>query len=278
VGSAIIEVPAMAGNPSHAAADGPEVLTAALADAGCRLASCRLPVRPFGGDVRAASIAVCRQVAEQGQALVAEASRPVVLAGSCDVAPGVLAGVRDTRCGVVWIDAHADFNTPSSSASGFWPGMTLAVVVGDCGEEVWSALEWRPVVPQRVALFGVRSLSPAEEARRLERSAMHVVRWQDGAAQADIETTLDRLAEHVEGGVHVHLDLDALDPAVGSGVVDPPVPGGLSPEQLAELLDHVRDRFAVVATTIATYTPSNDVGSTLPIAIAAIRRLIDCAP
>jgi arginase len=278
MGNAIVEVPAMAGDPSHAAADGPAMLTAALADAGCRSTSRRLSVRPFGGDVRAASISVCRQVAEQVQALAADASRPLVLAGSCDVAPGVLAGVRDARCGVVWIDAHADFNTPSSSASGFWPGMTLAVVVGDCGEEVWSALEWRPVAPQRVALFGVRSLSPAEEARRLERSAMHVVRWQDGAAQGDIETTLDRLAEQVEGGVYVHLDLDALDPAVGSGVVDPPVPGGLSPEQLAELLDRVRDRFTVVATTIATYTPSNDDGSTLPIAIAAIRRLIDCTP
>jgi arginase len=277
VGNAIIEVPAMAGNPSHAAADGPAMLTSALADAGCRLASRRLSVRPFGGDVRAASLAVC-QVAEQGQALIADASRPVILAGSCDVAPGVLAGVRDARCGVVWIDAHADFNTPTSSGSGFWPGMTLAVVVGDCGDEVWSALKWRPVVPQRVALFGVRSLSPAEEARRLERSAMHVVRWQDGAAQGDIETTLDRLAERVEGGVYVHLDLDALDPAVGSGVVDRPVPGGLSPEQLAGLLDDVRDRFTVVATTIATYTPSNDDGSTLPVAIAAIRRLIDCTP
>jgi hypothetical protein len=44
------------------------------------------------------------------------------------------------------------------------------------------------------------------------------------------------------------------------------------------VLDHVRDRFTVVATTIATYTSSNDDGSTLPIAIAAIRRLIDCTP
>jgi arginase len=277
VGHVIIEVPAMAGDPSHAAANGPAVLTAALADAGCRLASRRVSVPSFGGDVRAASIEVSRRVADRAQAVVVRGHRPVVLAGSCDVAPGVLAGIRDARCGVVWIDAHADFNTPRSSATGFWPGMTLAVIVGDCGEEVWSALDWQPVVPELVALFGVRSLSPAEEARRLERSAMQVVRWQDGVAEDDVQTTVDRLAESVER-VYVHLDLDALDPAVGLGVVDPPVPGGLSARQLAELLNHVRDRLTVVGVTIATYTPSNDDGSTLPIAVAAVGRLIDGTP
>jgi arginase len=277
VGHAIIEVPGMAGDPSHAAADGPATLAAGLADTGCQLTSRRVSVPPFGGDVRAASIVVCRRVAQQGRAIDAEGSQPVVLAGSCDVAPGVLAGVRDAGCGVVWIDAHADFNTPSSSASGFWPGMTLAVVVGDCGEEVWSALEWRPVAQEQVALFGVRSLSPAEEARRLERSALHVVPWHNGLPQGDIEATLDRLAEGMER-VYVHLDLDALDPNVGSGVVDPPVPGGLTPEQLVGLIDQVRDRFTIRATTIATYTPSKDDGSTLPIATAAIRRLISSTP
>jgi len=61
---AIIEVPAMAGNPSHAAAAGPAILTAALADTGCLLASRRVAVPPFGGDVRAASIEVCRLFAD----------------------------------------------------------------------------------------------------------------------------------------------------------------------------------------------------------------------
>jgi arginase family enzyme len=69
-----------------------------------------------------------------------------------------------------------------------------------------------------------------------------------------------------------------LAPAFRSGVVDPPVPAGLTAEQLLELLGQVRDRFTVVATTIATYTPSKDDGMTLPVEIAAIRRLIDCAP
>jgi arginase len=176
----------------------------------------------------------------------------------------------------VWIDAHADFNTPESSVSGFWPGMTLAVVVGDCGDEVWSALNWRPVAPERVAVFGVRSVSPAEESQRLRRSAVTVVPWQDGLPQEEVTIALDSLREEVER-VYVHLDLDALDPTIGLGVVDQPVPGGLSEEQLITLLDQVRERFAVAGATIATYTPTKDDGSTLPVALAAIRRLVECS-
>lgn len=266
----------MAGDPSHVAADGPAALSAALANAGCRQPVHRVAVPSPDRDTRVASRNVGRRVAELVRQVVSGGQAPVVLAGSCDVAPAVLAGIRDADLGVVWIDAHADFNTPESSVSGFWPGMTLAVVVGDCGDEVWSALEWRPVTPRRVALFGVRSLSPAEESRRLRRSVVTVVPWQDGLPQADVGSALDRLRDDVEH-VYVHLDLDALDPSIGLGVVDPPVPGGLSESQLVALLDHVGQRFAVAGATIATYTPANDDGSTLPVAIDAIRRLIDCS-
>jgi arginase len=257
----------MAGDPAHPAAAGPAVLTAALGEPGRAVA-----IEPFGRDVRAASLEVCRRTAALVRVAVGAGRRPLVLAGSCDVAPGVVAGLGEPDCGVVWIDAHADFNTPESSRSGFWPGMTLAVLTGDCGEEVWAALGAQAVDPVRVALLGVRSLSPAAEERRLERSAMHVVRWADGAPQGDVGSALDRLAECAQR-VYVHLDLDALDPSVGSGVVDPPVAGGLSASQLDELLDQVQARFDVAGATIATYTPSRDDGSTLRIARAAARRL-----
>jgi arginase len=276
VGHAIIEVPAMTGDPSHAAADGPAVLAAALATARCRPNAHRVTVPSPQRDTRVASCNVGRRVAGLVRQVAARGQAPVVLAGSCDVAPGVLAGIRDADLGVVWIDAHADFNTPESSVSGFWPGMTLAVVVGDCGDEVWSALEWRPVAPQRVALFGVRSLSPPEESHRLQRSAVTVVPWQDGLPQVDVASALDRLRDEVKR-VYVHLDLDALDPTIGLGVVDPPVPGGISEAQLVALVDRVRERFAVAGATIAAYTPAEDDGSTLPVAVLAVRRLISCS-
>jgi arginase len=269
----LVEVPAMAGDPTHPAAEGPPALTAALVAAGHRLEVRRVPVPPPVGDAAEASVEVGRRTAERVRSIVLEGRRPLLLAGSCDVAPGALAGLRDPACGVVWIDAHADFNTPSSSISGFWPGMTLAVVVGDCGDAVWSALDWRPVAPERVALLGVRSLSPAEEARRLARSALQVVRWHEGAAQASVRPALDRLAGRINR-VYLHLDLDALDPSIGSGVADPPVPGGLSAEQLYGILDWVCERFTIAAATVATYTPSKDDGATLPVAVGAVQRLL----
>jgi arginase len=273
VAPAIVEVPAMAGDPEHPAAEGPAALTAALAAAGHRLPVHRVAIPELHGEARAASIEVGRRVSDTVRAVVEAGRLPVVLAGSCDVATGVFAGAGDRDAGVVWIDAHADFNTPESSVSGFWPGMTLAALVGDCGEDLWSALGGHPVPPGRVALLGVRSLSPPEELRRLERSPLRVVGWRDGVPQGDAGAALDALAGDV-GRVSVHLDLDALDPTIGSGVVDPPVPGGLSERQLLDLIDQIRARFAVIAATVSTYTPANDDGTTLRAAVAALRCLI----
>jgi arginase len=264
----------MAGDPNHPAAQGPATLTAALVRAGYRQPADGVAIPEFDADSRAASLQIVRRLAERVREVAGRGDFPMVLAGSCDVAAGVLAGIRDRRVGVIWIDAHADFNTPASSTSGFWPGMALAVVVGDCGEEVWRVLDWHPVDAERVALLGTRSLSPPEESRRLAQSEISVLRWRHGGPEGKVATLLERLATHVEG-VYVHLDLDALDPSIGSGVVDPPVPGGLSARQLTEILGDIRQRFSVVGASVTTYTPARDDGSTLPVATAAIRTLID---
>jgi arginase len=266
----------MCGDPRHPAAQGPAVLTKAVgAEGGTQVR--RVTVPPFAGDSRLASLDVCRNVARLVDEVVRLGDLPLVLAGSCDVAAGVLSGLCDDSLGVVWIDAHADFNTPDSSASGFWPGMALAVVVGDCGDAVRAAVELQPVPQERVALLGIRSISPQEEARRVERSAMQVVPWQDGMPKEDVGAVLDRLESRCRS-VYLHLDLDALDPAVGMGVVDVPVPGGLTGQQLAEVLDGVLGRFSVAGATIATYTPAKDDGSTLAAAVAMVRMLTNAHP
>jgi arginase len=210
VDCAIIEVPAMAGDTGHHAADGPATITRALREAGHEFRTHQVAVQDPTGDVIADSIRVGRQIKEEVGAVLDEGDVPLVLAGSCDVASAVLAAMH-RPVGVIWIDAHADFNTPESSVSGFWPGMTLAVIVGDCGESV---LGRGAVAPERVLLIGIRSVSPEAQSVRLRNSGMAVVPWRDGLPERDVETALEELARQVDE-VYLHLDLDALDPAVG---------------------------------------------------------------
>ena len=72
--------------------------------------------------------------------------------------------------------------------------------------------------------------------------------------------------------------LDALDPSIGRGVVDPPVSGGLTASQLIDLLAAVSERFRIAAMTMATYVPANDDGRTLPIAVTAAQAFLDHTP
>jgi arginase len=173
---------------------------------------------------------------------------------------------------VVWIDAHADFNTPDSTVSGFFPGMALAIVTGHCYGAWWGAA---PVPEAHVALLGVRELSPDAERERVERSRMLRVPWVDGRPDGEIDATLAALADRVER-VYLHLDLDALDPSIAPGIVDPPVPHGLSLAQLDRVLDAVTAKLGVTAVALTTYTPSRDVdGVTHATALHVIERLAE---
>ena len=209
-------------------------------------------------DMPAAAAAVNQVLQARVRQAVTAGHLPLVLAGSCDAAIGVVAGLDPGSCGLVWVDAHADFNTPRSSASGFFPGMSLATVTGHCHRRLWAALGGRPPIPEElVVLAGVRSLSPPAEALRLRESAIHVVPWRHGRPDGDSAAALDELADRADR-VYLHIDNDAFDPSVAPGVVDQPVPGGLSLDQMEDMIRAVTARLPVVAATIATYTPAND--------------------
>ncbi len=180
-----------------------------------------------------------------------------MLAGGCDASKGILSGFDHRSCGVVWFDAHADFNTPESTVTGYFPGMSMAVITGHCYGGAWSQLgNASPVSEADVVMLGVREVDLAEQ-ERLRRSAIQVVGWEAGKPQASVMACLDRLAGRVEG-VYLHIDMDALDPEVAPGVIDQPVPGGLSLEQLEDALNGVAERFRIKAAALATYNPDRD--------------------
>src|SRR5919109_5423690 len=170
-------------------------------------------------DPPSSSAAVNKQLA----AVVARANDngalPLVLTGSCNSCIGVLAGFDHSDCGAVWIDAHADFNTPESSASGFFPGMSLAVVTGHCYRNYWGQIgDNSPLDEAAIAMFGVRDLWPEAERERLESSAIEVVAWRDGKPQGGVHAALDTVATRVPE-VYLHIDFDAFAPEVAPGIV-----------------------------------------------------------
>jgi arginase len=209
-------------------------------------------------DTASSSAAVNKQVAAKVCAAIHAGQLPLVLAGSCVTCHGVLAGFEHADCGVVWIDAHADFNTPDTAASGFFPGMSLAVATGHCFANYWDQIgDNTPLAEQNIVMFGVRDLRPEGERERLERSAITVVPWRNGKPEGEILPALDQLSDRVDE-IYLHIDFDGFAPEVAPGIVDEPVPGGLSLEQAEEIIRASGERLRIRAVTLATFTPDND--------------------
>ncbi|MGH8093212.1 MAG: arginase family protein [Chthoniobacterales bacterium] len=199
------------------------------------------------------SFELMRAVAEKVRAARTAGRFPIILSGNCLVAVGVIAGLG-AGSGVLWIDAHGDFNTPQTTMSGFLDGMTLATATGRCWVELARSIEdFRPVPDEAVVLFGTRDLDPGEAAA-LTRS--EIVRLGPEAAQDEIEPVLQSLAQTL-GKFYVHLDLDALDPSVGqaNGYA---ARGGFSSENLQRLLAMITSHLSIKALTISGYDPSYD--------------------
>jgi arginase len=192
---------------------------------------------------------------------------PLVLGGNCVSCLGTTAGAGDDgeELGVVWLDAHADFDTPEDNLSGFTDVMGLAILTGGC----WRAL--RETIPgfavvdeQHVALIGTRDLERYQRDR-LERSRMLVA-----AGTEPVEPVLDAL--RVER-VYLHVDLDVLDTSVGRA--NPyAAPGGPDLDGVLAAVTATFDRFEIAAAAMTAYDPRVDDGGGIAAAARAIARRI----
>jgi arginase len=155
---------------------------------------------------------------------------PLVLGGDHSVAMGTLGGLASVHGvgGVLWIDAHADINTPETSPTGNVHGMALAAALGLAGEAFASDAWPRPALDaRRVALLGLREADAGE--RKLLREAGVRVFTMSELDRIGVERAMREALDQVAGTgfVHVSLDMDALDPEVAPGV-GTPVRGGLT--------------------------------------------------
>jgi arginase len=183
---------------------------------------------------------------------------PLLLGGDHSIAMGSLSGLAsDGTGGVLWLDAHGDLNTPATTPTGNVHGMPLAGALGLCDDFSRDGLRLPAVDPERVAVVGVRSLDPGEQA--LVRELGVAVYTISDLDRRGMEPVITEALERVAGGsfVHVSVDLDVVDPEVAPGVGDP-VRGGLSYREAHLALELVAEAGVMDALDIVEVNPIHD--------------------
>jgi arginase len=249
----LVRVPYHLGRDGEGSPRGVDVLTDALADDRAAV----VEVTPQGehSNEIAASMAVIRALADTVSTID---GFPFVLAGNCSSALGTVTGLGGD-VGVVWLDAHGDFNTPETSPTGFFDGMGLAMLTG----AGWDALrEELAIVPEEyVVHVGGRDFDQGER-ERFARSAVTLVR------RPPVDAALDALRERV-AEVYLHVDLDVLDPSSGRAN-SLAVADGLSVHEVGRVVDRVAARFEIRAAALTWYEPECDPERAIPRAASAI--------
>ncbi|TQN43212.1 arginase [Blastococcus colisei] len=260
----LLRAPFDSGHRGTRMGGGPEALARAGASERLRARGhlvTELVVEPSSSWV--AEVATAFELNQAIAVAVAEAEEaghvPLLLAGNCNATLGVLAGLADPahRQGLVWLDAHGDFNTPEEDTGGFLDGHGLAIAVGRC----WAALAatipgFRPLPESHVLLIGARDLSEDQRAVLL-RSGVTWLPPAEARDPATLVAALEQLSARVDV-VHFHVDLDVHDPSIApaNGYA---APDGLSAAEVRRVLRLTAAQLPVVSGTLASYDPAYDV-------------------
>ncbi len=203
-------------------------------------------------------LAACSSAYQQLSVLPAN-TFPIALGGDHSVSMGTVAGAaQGKRTGIIWVDAHADFNTPESSPSGNIHGMPVAHLTG-LGDPRLSGIapNWH-ARPEDIAMIGLRSVDAHE--RELVREAGIAAYTMKDVDQKGITYLYEEIMErmsHVER-LHVSYDADALDPSVCPGV-GTPVPGGLTYREGHLLMELLSESGRVTSLDLVEVNPVLDV-------------------
>jgi arginase len=182
----------------------------------------------------------------------------LVVAGDDTATIGVVAGLQESdgagrALGIVWFDAHGDFNTPDTSYSGILAGMPLAVIAGLAGPR-WreAAGQSIPVPGERILLVGTRELDNAED-ELLRSQSVVMVRAGEASGSDAFATALGRLASRCDL-LYLNIDLDVLDPRLVPSSTTPSE-SGFDLEQLGNLVAAVLQTGSVAVISVTSLNP-----------------------
>ena len=208
---------------------------------------------------------VCAELAERTAQAVRSGARPLVIGGDHSLAAGSVAGTatalaeRGEQVGLIWLDAHADLNTPESSLTGNVHGMPVAHLLG-MGDLRMARLSsvFPAVQAEHLVYVGLRDLDAAEQAAITSRG-LHAYTMRDideRGLRAVMEDAVE-IATRGTGGVHVSCDADWIDPAEAPGV-GTPVRGGATLREAHLAMEIIHDSGALVAMDLVEINPMLD--------------------
>lgn len=183
---------------------------------------------------------VCQVTHDAVRKVIAEGERAVVLGGDHSVALGSVSAslYAADSVGVLWIDAHGDFNTPDITPSGNVHGMVVSALMGKCPKPL--QIGDRRLRPDRIVMIAIRDLDPAEKVAIREAGIKVMTMSEiDENGMADVMRAALRALGTVEA-IHVSFDMDSLDPSIAPGV-GTPVSGGLTIREAHLIMEMLAD-------------------------------------
>jgi arginase len=193
------------------------------------------------------------------QALAGVDGLPVTIGGDCGASVAAVAHASrasDGDLAVLWLDAHPDLNTPESSPSGGFGGMTLRAITGE-GAEGLALGEGERVPPGRLVIGGARAFDD-EEVRFIREHGVQTLTVEDLSDPTVVVAALEATGA---SRVFVHVDLDVLDPSALAGL-SYPMPFGVDAATLVALIRAVAARFPIAGAAIAGFAPGSPEAAT----------------
>lgn len=202
---------------------------------------------------------------------------PLVLGGDHSLSVGTVAGLLRAGwddLGLLWFDAHADFNDPATTPSGNVHGMPVACIVGRGTPELLDYTRWLPqhLPPQRLVMIGLRDVDPGEREKLRQTGILaYSMQQVDELGIAEVtRRALRHLREQGARRLYVSFDVDVVDPDVAPGV-GTPVVGGLTYRESHLAMEIIAESERLAGMEVVEVNPIRDVlNRTAELAVALI--------
>jgi arginase len=210
----------------------------------------------------------CTRLGEMTYRAVTEQKLPLVMGGDHSIAIGTVAGIsrayreKGEKIGLIWVDAHADMNTPATSPSGNVHGMPLACCIGQGPSELTGIFGFVPKIdPKNVAIVGLRDVDRTEVPYVREAGvSAFTMREIDERGLRSVMTEAIQRASDGTAGFHLSFDMDAVDPAEAPGV-GTPVRGGLTYREAHLAMEILCDSGKIAGMEIVEVNPVLDTAN-----------------